>query len=201
MDALGMLSQQFQTVNIRVHHALTAITPDMRLQRAAPTSNPLGFLLWHMSRSQDWGFNACVRGVPEVARQQQWADSSIGRLRGTGTAFTRHEVDEIASNLDLDEFGAYADEVNAEALRWLESLDEADLDAIPDVAGHLAGLPEYQRADFVEELNSGPEHDAAIEETGGQPTWLFLTSVCVTHLHRHLGEIDLTLGVLTGRAG
>lgn len=201
MDALGMLSQQFQTVNIRLHHALTAISPDMRLDRAAPAANPLGFLLWHMVRSQDWGFNACVRGVPELARQEPWAGSSVGRLRGTGTAFTRPEADEIAGNLDLGELAAYADAVNAEARRWLAGLDEADLDAIPDVAGHLAGLPEYQRAEFVEELNSGPEHDAATEETGGQPTWLFLTSVCVTHLHRHLGEIDLTLGVLTGRAG
>jgi len=83
----------------------------------------------------------------------------------------------------------------------VRGLREADLDTIPDVAAHYAGIPAYQTPGFLAEMDSGPEHDQAVGDAGGQPVWLFLTSVCVTHLHRHLGELDLTLGVLTGRAG
>jgi hypothetical protein len=49
-------------------------------------------------------------------------------------------------------------------------------------------------------MDSGPEHDDAVADKGGLPVWIFLTSVAVTHLHRHLGEVDLIKDVLRGRA-
>jgi hypothetical protein len=45
-------------------------------------------------------------------------------------------------------------------------------------------------------MGSGPEHDDAVGRKGGLPIWVFLTSVAVTHLHRHLGEVDLIKDVI-----
>jgi hypothetical protein len=201
MDSLGMLRQQFETVNIRFHHVAKSVTPELMVASVAPGANPVGFLLWHMARTQDWGMNTVVRGVPEVIHQQPWADTALSTVLGTGTAFGSGSVQAIAANVDLDQLMAYADAVHQSALGWIADAHENDLDAMPAVEAHNAAFPEYQRREFLEELDSGPEHDAATESTGGTPAWLYLTSVCVTHMHRHLGELDLTLGVLIGRAG
>jgi len=201
VEAIGMLRQQFQTVNIRLNYVCGQIGPELLLSRVAPGANPVGFGLWHMARTQDWGVNTAIRGVPEVAHRPVWTGSPLGRIPGIGTGFRPDEVDLVTASVDLPALVAYANEVHAEAFSWLGTLDEADLDVVPDVLGNMAGYPEYQRPEFVDEMSSGPEHDEAVAYRGGLPTWLLLTSVCVTHLHRHLGEIDLTLGVLIGRAG
>jgi len=196
-----MLAQQLSTVNLRLHHVCESLTPELLTGRVAPAANPVGFLLWHMARSQDWGVNTALRGVDEVARRPPWAGSPLLRTLGMGTGFGPEQVDRIAAELDLEALLGYADAVHAEVLAWLSSIDESALDEVPDVAAHTARFPEYQLRAFVEEMDSGPEHDDAVGRAGGLPAWLLLTSVSVTHLHRHLGEIDLTLGVLTGRAG
>jgi hypothetical protein len=118
-----------------------------------------------------------------------------------GTGFSPEEARDLASTIVLQNLVDYADAVSSAAIAWVRGLSEAALDSIPDVAAHDAGIAAYQTPGFLAEMNSGPEHDEAVGESGGQPVWLFLTSVSVTHLHRHLGEVDLTLGVLTGRAG
>lgn len=200
MDSLGMLSQQLETVNIRFHHVAKSVTPELMVASVAPGANPIGFLLWHMARTQDWGLNTVVRGVPEIIHHEPWVATPLAAELGTGTGFTAEHVQTIATGIELDQLMAYADAVHQSAIGWVASAHERDLDVEPAVEAHNAAYPEYQRREFLEELSSGPEHDAATEDTGGTPAWLYLTSVCITHMHRHLGEIDLTLGVLTGRA-
>ena len=70
------------------------------------------------------------------------------------------------------------------------------LDEIPDAAAHDAPHPEYQTSGFRAEMDGGPEHDDAVGRKGGLPAWVYLSSVAVTHLHRHLGEVDLIKAVL-----
>ena len=201
MNAIGMLVQQLETVNVRFHHVASAVTPELMIASAGPRSNPVGFLMWHMARSQDWAVHTAIRNVPEVVRATPWSEMPGISTPGIGTGFAPDEARELAGRLDLPELMRYADAVSAAVIDWVGTLEERDLDAIPDVAAHDAPFAEYQTAGFQAEMDSGPEHDAATGKTGGQPVWLYLTSVCVTHLHRHLGEIDLTLGMLTGRAG
>jgi hypothetical protein len=201
VDAIDMLVQQLETVNIRFHHVARSVTPELMTASVNPAANPVGFLMWHMARSQDWAINTAIRGLPEIAWSPPWSDMAGIPTPGIGTGFSRVAARELAARLNLPELMDYADAVNTAAVGWVRGLSEADLDAIPDVAAHDAGIPAYQTPEFLAEMDSGPEHDEAVGDTGGQPVWLFLTSVSVTHLHRHLGELDLTLGVLTGRAG
>jgi hypothetical protein len=201
LNAIGLVVQQLETVNVRFHHVASAITADLMTASAGRQSNPIGFLLWHAARSQDWAVHTAIRNVPELARSEPWSAMPGISTPGIGTGFGYEEAQAVATRLDLRQLVRYADAVSAAAIGWVQTLDESQLDMIPDVSAHNARFAEYQTPGFRAEMDSGPEHDAAVGKAGGQPMWLYLTSVCVTHLHRHLGEIDLTLGILTGRAG
>ena len=185
-----MLVQQMDTVNIRLHHSAGDLTADELTRHVLPGVNPLGFIVWHMARSQDWGVNTAIRNVPELITRSPWRDGVVA-IAGIGTGFEAAQADDVARRVDLDSMLAYADAVHADSVAWLRSQDESMLDEIPDVTAHDAPHPEYQTPGFRDEMGSGPEHDDAVGRKGGQPAWLFLTSVSITHLHRHLGEVDL----------
>jgi hypothetical protein len=195
MDSIAMLRQQLHTVNLRLHHSAGDLTSAELTARPLPGVNPIGFILWHMARSQDWAVNTAIRGMPELIKREPWSWSNLAHP-GMGTGFDATEAVEVAREVELKPLLAYADEVYREAAAWLESLTEADLDVIPDVSAHDAPHPEYQTPGFRAEMDSGPEHDDAVADKGGLPAWIFLTSVAVTHLHRHLGEVDLLKDLL-----
>jgi hypothetical protein len=201
VNAIAMLVQQLETVNVRFHHVASAVTPELMTASAGPRSNPIGFLMWHIARGQDWSVHTAIRNVPELVASTPWSAIAGISTPGIGTGFAYSEARELAGRLDKTELLAYADAVNTAAIDWVRTIDERDLDSIPDVYAHDLPFAQYQTEGFQAEMDSGPEHDAAVGKSGGQPVWLYLTSVCVTHPHRHLGEIDLTLGILTGRAG
>jgi DinB family protein len=195
MDAIAMLRQQLHTVNLRLHHSAGDLTAQEMTATPLAGVNPLGFILWHMARSQDWAVNTAVRGEPEVVRNARWSNTPLAHP-GMGTGFDLDEAALIARTVALPEVIAYADDVHGHAIAWLDGVDEAFLDTIPDVAGHDAQHAEYQTPGFRAEMDGGPEHDDAMAEKGGLPVWIFLTSVAVTHLHRHLGEVDLLKDLL-----
>ena len=185
-----MLRQQLHTVNLRLHHSAGDLSPAELAAQPLPGVNPIGFILWHMARSQDWAINTAVRGEPEVVKRPPWSASRLAHP-GIGTGFDLDEAAAVARMVDLPALLAYADAVHAHAEAWLANVAEADLDAVPDVAAHEAPHPEYRAPGFRAEMDGGPEHDDAVAGAGGLPAWIFLTSVAVTHLHRHLGEVDL----------
>jgi len=201
VNAIGLIVQQLETVNLRFHHVSRDLSGELLPIAISETANPIGFLLWHIARSQDWAAQTAIRGVPEVRHRHPWSEMrGIGGL-GIGTGFSRAEANSLVKEVELPALLAYADAVSEEVISWVRGLRESDLDSIPDVASHQSGRAEYHTPGFIAEMSSGPEHDQAVGRTGGQPAWLYLTSVCITHPHRHLGELDLTLGVHTGRAG
>jgi hypothetical protein len=195
MNAIAMLVQQLETANLRLHHSAHDLTPGELTARPLAGVNPLGFTVWHMVRSQDWAVNTAIRDVPEVITRPRWSGSALS-IPGIGTGFSVDEAQMVAVAIDVQSVLAYADEVHAEAAAWLRTSDESMLDAIPDATGHDARFPEYQTPGFRAEMDSGPEHDDAVGRKGGLPAWVFLTSVSVTHLHRHLGELDLVKDLL-----
>jgi DinB family protein len=195
MNSIAMLRQQLHTVNLRFHHTAGDLTVDELTARPLPGVNPIGFILWHMARSQDWAVNTAIRGRPELIKLEPWSWSPLAHP-GIGTGFDEAEAHEVAREVELRPLLAYADAVHRDTVAWLESISEADLDAIPDVAAHDALYAEYQTPGFRAEMDGGPEHDDAVADKGGLPAWIFLTSVALTHLHRHLGEVDLIKDLL-----
>jgi DinB superfamily len=195
VNAIGLLVQQLETVNVRLHHSAGDLSIEELVARPLPGVNPVAFLVWHMARSQDWAVNTAIRDVPEVIMREPWSTSPLA-VPGIGTGFELEQATEVASRFHRADLLAYADAVHADTVDWLSTVDEAVLDEIPDVAAHDARHPEYQAPGFRAEMDSGPEHDEAVGSRGGLPVWIFLTSVSITHLHRHLGELDLIRDLL-----
>lgn len=185
-----MLAQQLDTANLRLHYSARDLTPKELTARPLHGVNPIGFILWHMARSQDWAVNTAIRNVPEVITRPPWCGSAIA-VPGIGTGFDLDQAALLAGRIELPMLLDYANAVHGDSIEWLRTLDEAALDGIPDVAAHEAPHPEYQALGFRAEMDGGPEHDDAVGRKGGLPVWVFLTSVSVTHFHRHLGEVDL----------
>jgi hypothetical protein len=192
---MEMIIQQLDTVNVRLHHTAADLTPDELVARPLEGVNPIGFILWHMVRSQDWAVNTAIRNEPEVIKGERWRQTRIA-VPGIGTGFSAEEAADVAQRVRLQMLLAYADDVHEEISGWLRAQPESLLDEIPDAAGHDAPHPEYQTPGFRAEMDSGPEHDDAVGRKGGLPAWVYLTSVAVTHLHRHLGEVDLVKDLL-----
>jgi DinB superfamily len=195
LHAIEMLIQQLDTVNIRLHHTADDLTPDELVARPLPGVNPIGFILWHMARSQDWAVNTAIRNEPELVKRAPWQQTQLA-VPGIGTGFAADEAAQVAGRVELRALLAYADAVHADISSWLRTQPDSMLEEIPDAAAHDAAHPEYQTAGFRAEMNSGPEHDDAVGHKGGLPAWVYLTSVAVTHLHRHLGEVDLLKDLL-----
>jgi hypothetical protein len=190
VNAIGMLAQQLETVNLRIHHSGRDLTPSELAAQPVPGVNPIAFLLWHMARSQDWAVNTAILDRPEVIMRKPWMASTLA-VPGIGTGFKLDEAARIAARFKLHDLLDYADAVHRDTLAWLHTVGEEILDEIPDVAAHDARHPAYQTPGFRAEMDGGPEHDDAMGHSGGLPVWIFLTSVSITHLHRHLGELDL----------
>ena len=195
MNAIGLLVQQLETVNVRLHHSAGDLSPEELVARPLPGVNPVAFLVWHMARSQDWAVNTAIRDVPEVIMREPWSRSPLAVV-GIGTGFELEEAAAVAPRFHRTDLLRYADAVHADTLAWLRTVDEPILDEIPDVAAHDARHLEYQTPGFRAEMGSGPEHDEAVGSRGGLPVWIFLTSVSIAHLHRHLGELDLIRDLL-----
>lgn len=190
-----MLIQQLATVNIRLHHSAADLTKEELTAKPVPGQNSIGFILWHMARSQDWAVNTAIRDAPEVITRDRWRHSSLA-VPGIGTGFTTDQAHGVAGRVELALLLAYADAVHEDITAWLRGQGESMLDEIPDAQAHDAPHAEYQTAGFRAEMSSGPEHEDAVRRKGGLPAWVYLTSVAVTHLHRHLGEVDLLKDML-----
>ncbi len=190
-----MLIQQLDTVNIRLHHSAAGLTPEELVAQPVPGANAIGFILWHMARSQDWAVNTAIRNEPEVITRERWRQTPLA-VAGIGTGFSSDEAQHVAGRIELEILRAYADAVHEDITSWLRTQSESLLDEIPDAEAHDSPHPEYRTAGFRAEMSSGPEHDDAVGRKGDLPAWIYLTSVAVTHLHRHLGEVDLLKDML-----
>jgi hypothetical protein len=195
VNAIELLIQELDTVNIRLHHSADDLTQDELEARPVVGANAIGFILWHMARSQDWAVNTAIRAQPEVITHDRWRHTPLA-VPGIGTGFAAGQAQEVATRTNRQTLLAYADAVHGDITSWLRTQRESLLDEIPDADAHNAPHPEYQTAGFRAEMSSGPEHDDAVGRKGGLPAWVYLTSVAVTHLHRHLGEVDLLKDLL-----
>jgi hypothetical protein len=150
----------------------------------------LTWLLWHMTRSEDAGINALVRGVPQVLERDGWADRiGIDELN-VGTAMSDDDVRNLSQRLDLAAFRSYRDAVGRETRAWLESVDLDALDA--DLNAEVQLGP---RKVFPERIL--PVLEGVFESMTGQ--WV-VNRLGIWHNFYHLGEafhVMQMLGVQT----
>ena len=97
--------------------------------------------LWHMTRIEDVAVNTLLRGVPEVLDSGEWLTRLGVDKRVVGTGDTDDEVRELSEQVDITGLLAYRDAVGRQTRTVAAELDFAALDAVPDIAAHLAAAP------------------------------------------------------------
>ena len=186
MNTTAYLQKQFSNLNGVMRSIVGDLTDEEWLMRPAPGQNMLGYTVWHMPRTQDNFLQAWIRDQAELVRGERWAHWAHLQPLGIGVGITLEEADSIARSVNLADTLAYADEVHQAILAWLGEISEDVLDQVPDARAHLAAFPEYQTPGYMEEVNN----------LYNLPVWGLLIRPCMGHVHRHLGEVDITKDVL-----
>ena len=175
VDLLRM--QLLGSCNLVAEHALPA-EPRWTARAFDGASRP-GFVLWHCARIIDWGVHTVVRDVPELGSAPQWRD----RVRydmGHGAGLTDEEADSVAAAVGAADIVDYASALRQTIAGWLDTVDDADLDAIPDLRARNAVHPRYVT----------PEAWQEIEGLEGLPAWQVLARPCGAHIRVHIGELE-----------
>ncbi|WP_405982319.1 DUF664 domain-containing protein [Streptomyces sp. NBC_00158] len=132
MKATEVLADGFGRVREVVHEAVEGLTAEQLNARLDPDANPIGWLVWHLTRVQD-DHVAEVAGLEQVWRSGGWADRFALPLPvdGIGYGHTAAEVGEV--RVDSPELLlGYYDAVHEQSLRFLRGLAATDLERIVD---------------------------------------------------------------------
>jgi hypothetical protein len=159
--------------------------------RAAPNTNLIGFICWHVARTQDVVVQTLIRGEPELITRETWARMrglSAGGNDGIGTGISLAQADAIALATTRESMQAYCTAVFAMTCEWLETLTDDELDHQPDCLAHIAAIPAYQTTLWQRIAQAFAAKSIAE----------ILGYYCIAHPYQHLAEIGLLTQLLRG---
>jgi hypothetical protein len=190
MNTSEYLQKTFANIHVVFQDILADVSEAEWVTRPTPGLNMLGYIAWHVPRTQDSFVQTWIRGVPEVAHSDRWSSwRSLKRL-GIGVGITLDEADEIARCTGRADVLDYASTVHEEISAWLGISSESEFERVADTRGHLSAFPEYLTPGFAEETKN--LHDL--------PAWGILMRPCIGHIHRHLGELEVAKQIVRAKA-
>lgn len=132
MDVAAVLQDSYGRIAGSIHAAVDGLTPDELTWRPDPDANPIGWLVWHLSRITDDHVSE-VAGREQVWTRRDWANR-FGLPEGAmdlGYGYTSQQVARIrpASTPALLD---YHDTVAEMASTYLGTLEADDLDRVVD---------------------------------------------------------------------
>ena len=156
--------------------------------RAYDGANLIGFTAWHAARTMDWAVNRVLRGQPEMADRDEWADLKVpGAMFGAGAS--RDTADSVPATVSRARVREYIAELRSGVMAWLEAVPDEELNEKTDLKSGKSARPEYLEHAVWEE----------IADLNGIPKWQFLARPGVNHIRVHYGEMTSQLQSL--RAG
>jgi len=174
-DVLAFLLQGSDAL---IKSAAESFTDAEWVERAIPGTNPPGFTAWHMARAVDWAVQCGVRGVPEVAAGDAFAQAGVEL--GIGTGIGPDEAMAIARRMPRDLVASYSAAVTRASLEWLATAPEQELEMRTQLAQNQAALPVYR----------AEGHLAEVRELLDIPNWMLLVRPAVSHIRVHYGELQ-----------
>jgi hypothetical protein len=130
MDSRDLLSDSFSRIDDLVREVAQGLGPDQLNHRLDGRGNPIGWLLWHLTRVQD-DHVAGLAGTDQCWPRWQ-ARFAVPFDQGTvGYGHSSADVDRVRIEDPALLVGYHAD-VHQATLRYLERVDVAELDRIVD---------------------------------------------------------------------
>lgn len=186
MNSITLLEHFFADVHVTFHAVAGDLTEQEWKSQPVSGQNTLGFIAWHIPRIQDNIIQTWIRGIPELAHGERWKKWQPFRHLGSGTGIPTEGAHEIGHLVEKVDVLNYANEVYQEVVDWLRVLNDDDLERIPDSENTLKSYPEYQTPGYLN----------IAADLIGQPIWVLVMSVCIGHVHRHLGELSVMKEIL-----
>ncbi len=133
MDTRDVLIDAYGRINERVHRVTDGLDEAALCWRPDADANSIGWLIWHLVRVQD-------HHVSELAgTEQEWTEEGWSIRFGLpadpedhGYGHTSEQVAAVRIS-DPQILIDYADAVHGRTLRYIESLDQAELERIVDM--------------------------------------------------------------------
>jgi uncharacterized damage-inducible protein DinB len=132
MTVADLLIDAFSRVREAVHEAAEGLSQDDLLLRVDRAANPIGWLVWHLTRVQD-DHIANAAGVAQVWTSQGWAERFDlpydTEAHGYGQSSEEVGAFRVRS---ADLLLGYHDAVHDQTVRFVEGLRDVDLERIVD---------------------------------------------------------------------
>jgi hypothetical protein len=127
----AVLSDAFERIRDGSLLVVDGLSPDDLSARVAPDANPIGWLVWHLTRSQDAQV-AAVRGTEDLWTAQGYAKQFALPYDNRATGYGQSSEEVGALRVDAEELAAYLKAVGEDTIAYAGSLKDADLDRVVD---------------------------------------------------------------------
>ena len=130
MNAIDFIQESVSGLNVTIIGDIKELAPEQLAWKPSPKANPIGFIFWHFMRIEDdmvQGF----QGKPSIWGSEKWYKKLGMEAEVTGMGFKEEQVDNVAT-LPLSELTLYAGRIAKSAEDYLKSIDDIELDRIPD---------------------------------------------------------------------
>jgi hypothetical protein len=188
MNAIDLLRNRTAAVATAVVDLARGLDGIDIVEPAVPGTSPVGLTLWHVPRAQDWLVQTCLRDVAEVADRFPYGLPDPERY-GFGTGLSAEGAREAAAAVRLPRLAEYAIAVRDEVDAWLATMRDADLDAVPPFRARQAARAAYMT----------PAALADVDGLDGLTVGVLFLRPALTHVLRHLGEVETLVGIARRR--
>ena len=105
---------------------------DQLRHRLIPTINPIGWMCWHMLRTEDMFLSNVIFGEDQIFHLGNWQNKLGINTANVGTGMTVAEADELAKQLDLEALKDYNIAVKEHSLKLLNKTADLESDKLDD---------------------------------------------------------------------
>ena len=124
------IEDAFDTEHEYLMDALGDLTPEEMMWRAGPEANPIGWILWHMTRVEDMWFQFFIQRQTEIWERDGWNERFGLPTRDNGFDHTLEQVANFPA-YDLSEMLSYGAAVRSATLAYLKTLTPEQMDQVP----------------------------------------------------------------------
>jgi uncharacterized damage-inducible protein DinB len=150
MKATDLIVKSLEESSRYVSEAMKGLSPVELAWRPKPHSNCIAFLMWHLTRGEDFWINGILLGEKHLYESEGWYKKFQTPARDTGFGYDVAKLDAwpVPSLSLLKE---YAAAVRAKTLAYLKSLTAAKMDEPRDF-GFMKGTTGSALSHVVNEL-------------------------------------------------
>ncbi len=133
MTNVEMLTDAFDRVRDEVHPAVNGLSSEDLAFRPLGQSNPIGWLVWHLTRIQD-DHIAGLSGTEQAWTAKGWSERFGLPLPPTDTGYGHGPDDVAAVQVKADDLLDYFEDVHTETMSYVKALTDDELERVIDTS-------------------------------------------------------------------